>query len=99
MRSVEIYAMMALALLFIGFAGMILNRSAIKKLIGLNIMGVGVFAFLIVIAYRNGDQPDPIPHAMVLTGIVVAVSATGFCLNIIKKAHGDAQEEPLDEPD
>lgn len=46
---------------------------------------MGVFSLLITIAHSEGSQFDPVPHAMVLTGIVVAVSATGFCLNIIKK--------------
>lgn len=44
-------------------------------------MGAGVFHVLIAVAYRGLDTPpDPVPHALVLTGIVVAVSATALAL-------------------
>ena len=44
-------------------------------------MGAGVFHVLIAIAYRGTTTaPDPVPQAMVLTGIVVAVSATALAL-------------------
>ncbi len=42
-------------------------------------MGTGVFMVLIAMAARH-TSPDPVPHAMVLTGIVVAVAATAFAL-------------------
>ena len=43
--------------------------------------GAGVFQLLIAVAYRGLDQaPDPVPQALVLTGIVVAVSATSLAL-------------------
>jgi multicomponent Na+:H+ antiporter subunit C len=36
---------------------------------------------LVAVAYRGLDQaPDPVPQALVLTGIVVAVSATALAL-------------------
>ena len=34
-----------------------------------------------------GDRPDPVPHAMVLTGIVVAVSATALALALACRIH------------
>ena len=44
-------------------------------------MGAGVFHVLIAVGYRGMEQaPDPVPHALVLTGIVVAVSATALAL-------------------
>ena len=46
-----------------------------------NISGSGIFLVFVAIAYRGGDAtPDPLPHALVLTGIVVAVSATALAL-------------------
>jgi multicomponent Na+:H+ antiporter subunit C len=50
-------------------------------LIALNVTGAGVFQLLVAVAYRGIDQaPDPVPQALVLTGIVVAVSATSLGL-------------------
>jgi multicomponent Na+:H+ antiporter subunit C len=43
-------------------------------------MSNGVFLLLVALAGRGGEQPDPVPHAMVITGIVVAVSATALAL-------------------
>jgi multicomponent Na+:H+ antiporter subunit C len=53
----------------------------LRKLIAINITGAGVFQLLVAVAYRGLDQaPDPVPQALVLTGIVVAVSATALAL-------------------
>jgi multicomponent Na+:H+ antiporter subunit C len=41
---------------------------------------------LIAIAHRAASPlPDPVPHAMVLTGILVAVSATALALVLINR--------------
>jgi multicomponent Na+:H+ antiporter subunit C len=51
-------------------------------------MGTGIFLFLVAAAARNGlENPDPVPHAMVLTGIVVAVSATALGLALAGRIH------------
>jgi multicomponent Na+:H+ antiporter subunit C len=54
-------------------------------------MGAGVFHVLIAVAYRGIETiPDPVPHALVLTGIVVAVSATALALTLgLRLGHGD----------
>jgi multicomponent Na+:H+ antiporter subunit C len=53
----------------------------LRKLIALNVTGAGVFHVLVAVAYRGFDAvPDPVPQALVLTGIVVAVSATALAL-------------------
>ncbi len=47
----------------------------------LNVMGSGVFLVFIALAAQTpGPIPDPMPHAMVLTGIAVSVCATGLAL-------------------
>ena len=43
-------------------------------------LGNGIFLLLIAMAARAPGEPDPVPHAMVLTAIVVAVSATAVML-------------------
>ena len=57
-------------------------------------MGTGVFMLLISIAYRGPDvAPDPIPHALVLTGIVVAVSATALALALVRRLHTEDADD------
>lgn len=75
------FAAVGLALFAMGFLGLILGRHPIRKILSLNVMGTGIFLFLVSAAARRSDgNPDPVPHAMVLTGIVVAVSATALGL-------------------
>jgi multicomponent Na+:H+ antiporter subunit C len=49
-------------------------------------MGSGIFLVLVGLAQRQ-DHADPVPQAMVLTGIVVAVAATALALALVRKLH------------
>jgi len=49
-------------------------------------MGSGAFLVLVGLAQRSGT-PDPVPQAMVLTGIVVAVAATALALALARRLH------------
>ena len=53
----------------------------LRRVLAINIAGAGLFLLLIAVAYRGNEVPaDPVPHALVLTGIVVAFSATALAL-------------------
>lgn len=76
-----LYGVTGLMIFAIGLHGFIRRAHFLRKALAFNIMSAGSFAFLVALANRNGDgMPDPVPHAMVLTGIVVSVSATAFAL-------------------
>lgn len=78
----------------LGLRTALLHTGLLQRLIGINVMGAGVFLVFIAVAYRGPDAaPDPVPHALVLTGIVVAVSATALALAlgrrlIAERSHG-----------
>ncbi len=78
----------------LGLRTALLHTGLLQRLIGINVMGAGVFLVFIAVAYRGPDAaPDPVPHALVLTGIVVAVSATALALAlgrrlIAERGHG-----------
>ncbi len=92
MTTVTIYALTATAIFCVGLFGLVSNPNLIRKIISLNIMAGGAFLFLISLAYQPGhSEVDPVPQAMVLTGIVVAISSTAFALCLarrIKEATG-----------
>lgn len=68
----------------LGLYGVFAGRTMLRRVIGFNILATGVFMLLIAGAYKGADvAPDPVPHAMVLTGIVVAVSTTALALTLI----------------
>jgi multicomponent Na+:H+ antiporter subunit C len=81
MATQLLYSGCGILLLILGLWSFLVHPPLLRKLIAINIMGAGVFHLLVAIAYRGIDTPpDPVPHALVLTGIVVAVSATALAL-------------------
>lgn len=97
MRLLHNYHYVAAMLLFcIGLYAVIMRRNIIKKLIGLNIMETAVFFFYISLGYLDGGiapirvggadpshMVNPIPQALILTGIVVAVSVTALAMALV----------------
>ena len=58
------------ALFALGFRGLFVDKTGLRRILAVNIMGMGVFLVFITLAARApGQAPDPVPHAMVLTGI------------------------------
>ena len=78
MSAADFYALLGIGLFAMGLYRLVAGIEAVQRILSLNVMGVGVF--MVLIATAVGQPPDPVPHAMVLTGIVVAVSATAFAL-------------------
>ncbi|TVR23956.1 MAG: Na+/H+ antiporter subunit C [Anaerolineaceae bacterium] len=77
------YMLVGTVLFGIGFYGLIAYPHLLRKILAMNIMGIGVFMIFIAAAYGSGEgDPDPVPHALVITGIVVAVCATGLALSL-----------------
>ncbi|HUV75134.1 MAG TPA: cation:proton antiporter subunit C [Dehalococcoidales bacterium] len=82
-------------LLALGLYGMLGKRNLLKKLIGMNIFQTAIFLFFIEGATKLGGtvpviDPErgmeafkyinPLPHVLILTGIVVGISLTGVAL-------------------
>ena len=101
----------AIILFGIGFAILLLHNNLIKKIIGMNIMDTAIFLFFIAKGYILGkDAPiivgahkgvhsyiNPVPSALMLTGIVVAVSTTAFALALTIKLYEGYGTIELDE--
>ena len=86
MTSPELFGITGVILFGCGLWGVGALVDLIRRIVALNIMSVGVFLILISIAYRPlPQQPDSVPHAMVLTGIVVSVSATALALALVRR--------------
>ncbi|WP_237132834.1 NADH-quinone oxidoreductase subunit K [Pseudohongiella sp. O18] len=84
-NSIILYLLVAVALVMLGLYGLLVLKDPIRRLIAINIMGSGTFLTMIAFARRQ-DPPDPILHALVVTGLVVAISATAFALRLILAA-------------
>jgi multicomponent Na+:H+ antiporter subunit C len=88
MTTAQLFALCGVALFGMGLYGVVTLRHLVRRTIALNLMSAGVFLVLVAVADRTpSGRPDPVPHAMVLTGIVVAVSATALALALIRRLH------------
>jgi multicomponent Na+:H+ antiporter subunit C len=85
--SQVLYLLTGAALFALGFRGVFADAPPLRRIIAFNVMGSGVFLVFITLAARVEEgRPDPVPHAMVLTGIVVAVCANGVALVLADRA-------------
>ncbi|MFW5834227.1 MAG: sodium:proton antiporter [Pseudomonadota bacterium] len=75
-----VYACSGAALVAIGLHGLLVRRHLIRRILGLNVLGSGVFAVFLALAARGEGPVDPVPHALVVTGIVVTVAVTALAL-------------------
>ncbi len=76
-----LYGLTGVGLFALGLRGTLLHRALLGRVLAINVCGAGVFLVFVALAYRGQELiPDPVPHALVLTGIVVAVSATALAL-------------------
>ncbi len=93
------YYLISVVLFVIGFHTMLSHSNLIKKIMGMNIMDTAIFLFFVSIGYVQGGRApiidpganyayvNPLPSALILTGIVVAVSVTAFALSLIVKLY------------
>lgn len=83
-----IYSIAGILLFAYGLYALASHPHILRKIIAINVMIGGVFLFLVSVALRNAIAfPDPVPHAMVLTGLVVALSATAFAVALARRIH------------
>lgn len=80
-----IYALAGIGLFCLGLYTVIVRAHLLRKILALNVMAGGVFLILVALAGRTATTADPVPHAMVITGIVVAVAATALTLTLMLK--------------
>lgn len=81
------YALVGTSLFMLGMFALIKHGNLLRKILAINIMGSGVFLVLVALSVRTQQAPDPVPHAMVITGIVVAISATALALVLMLRLH------------
>jgi multicomponent Na+:H+ antiporter subunit C len=82
------YALVGVGLFCLGFYALTVRRHLLLKILAINVMGSGIFLLLVALGKRGADiPPDPVPHAMVITGIVVAVSNTALALSLMLRVY------------
>ena len=82
----ELYLLLSAALTGMSLIGLFRAADLLRRVLALNVLASAVFLLLVSLA-KTPEGLDPLPHAMVLTGIVVAVSTTAAVLALAVQAH------------
>ena len=86
LEASTLYGLLGIILAALGLHAAILQRDTLRRVLAINVLGVGVFLVFIATAYNGPDAvPDAVPQALVLTGIVVAVAATALALALLRR--------------
>ncbi|MBR6755984.1 MAG: cation:proton antiporter subunit C [Peptococcaceae bacterium] len=103
---------LVLILLFLGLYGMIVSKNYMKKMMAMNVMQVAVIFFFLCFAQKEGGMIpilngittdpnlyiNPLPHALMLTAIVVSLGTTGVAIALlmrIKETYGSVEEDDI----
>ena len=86
MSAATLAGLTGAALVGLGLYGLLIDPHPLRKILAFNILGSGVFLMFGIIARKGaaaGFAADPVPQAMVITGIVVAFSATALAVALL----------------
>ena len=86
----ELFGLAAAALVGLGLYGLVVHPEPLRKILAFNLLGSGVFVLFGVIARRGaaaGLGGDPIPQALVITGIVVAFAGSALAVALLLRLH------------
>ena len=93
MNTPTLFGLCAAALVGVGLYGLIINPQPLRKILAFNLIGSGVFLLFGAIARRGaavGMGGDPVPQALLITGIVVAFSATALAVALVLRLFDEA---------
>ncbi|MCO5091059.1 NADH-quinone oxidoreductase subunit K [Bosea sp. (in: a-proteobacteria)] len=83
-----LFGLTGAALVGIGLFAVVTQPGLLRRIVGCNILGAGIFLVFGAVARRGagaGFEADPVPQALVITGIVVAFSASALAIALLKR--------------
>jgi multicomponent Na+:H+ antiporter subunit C len=86
MSTATVFGLCSAVLVGLGLFGLIIHPQLLRKILAFNLIGGGVFLLFGVVAYRGaaaGFGGDPVPQALVITGLVVAFAATALAVALL----------------
>jgi multicomponent Na+:H+ antiporter subunit C len=86
MNTATIIGLASTVLIGLGLYGLVVEPRPLRKLLAFNLVGNGAFFYFGVVAQRGaipGLGGDPVPQALVITGVVVAFAASALAIGLI----------------
>lgn len=93
--NATLYGLLGAALVGIGLFGVLVRAEPLLRILAFNLLGGGVFLVFGAVARRAAGASlaaDPVPQAIILTGIVVAFAATTLAVALVLRL-ATAREE------
>ena len=82
MTGATVFAVTGALVVGAGFYGLLSARHLLRRVVGFNLIGSGIFLYFGAAGAR-GDAVDPVPQALIITGIVVALSASALAVGLV----------------
>lgn len=101
LTSASLFGLCGAALVGIGLFCIIAHPELLRRIVGFNILGAGIFLIFGAVSRRGAALElggDPVPQAMVITGIVVAFSATALAIALLMRLVSLTGSPSLDVP-
>ena len=98
--SATVFGLCGAGLVGIGLFVVLTHASLLRRIVGFNLLGAGIFLVFGAVARRGagaGLASDPVPQALVITGIVVAFSATALAVALLQRLFELTGEARLDD--
>lgn len=81
-----VYGITGALLVGIGFFGFASQTNLLRRILCFNVIGSGIFMVFGATGMRlPALGADPVPHALIITGIVVALSATALAVGLVSR--------------
>lgn len=81
----DFYTLIGVLIFGLGLHGVLVHAHPLRKILAVNVMGVGVLMVLVATGWRPDGPTDPLPQALAITGIVVAISTTALALAFVRR--------------
>ena len=98
MNAAILHGFCSTVLVGLGLYGLIMHPEPLRKILAFNLVGGGVFLLFGVVARRGaamGFGGDPVPQALVITGLVVAFAATALAVALLLRLFQETERAIL----
>lgn len=98
MNAATLFGLCGAGLVGLGLYGLVAQPRPLRKLLAFNLLGEGVFLLFGAIARRGaaaGLGGDPVPQALVITGMVVAFAASALAVALMLRVFAETGRASL----
>lgn len=96
--SATVFGLAGAGLIGIGLYGFLAHAHLLRRLLAFNVLGSGVFLMFGAAAWRSPALgADAVPHALIITGIVVKLAGTALAIALLVQLARETRRAALPE--